>query len=230
MTTQANFDFAMRVTVDNLNDTMKRFAPSHATARVLAHDAEKPYLEFLAAQVFPYLPTVTDTCTVDGETVEYIAGFDKKDPRYKATRDAYKTGVEPFWISRAESVFHDGTEITPAHAMTADTRSIAKGDYKTALMGLRELIKNNVDQEWRRLLPDFPRPDADKRSDEEIVEAFRKMYAKRQKAAREAGKPYVHDADIAAACDLLLSHADAADHAADDARGASLTQVIGIAA
>ena len=228
MTTQVEFTLATRATAETLSDNMRAFAKLHAAVRVQASDAEAPYITWLKDNVFPYLPTVTDTCRVNGESVEYIAGFDKKDARYKAVRDTYKDGIAPFWISRAESVLHDGVEITPAMAMTDDTRAIPKGDYKTALMALRETIKNNIDQEWSRLMPEFERPDSDKKTDTEIVEAFITMYTKRQKSAAKNGKDHVHESDIMAARDLLLAYLPAAIHAQADTVGAKILDDAGV--
>jgi hypothetical protein len=228
MTTQSEFNLAMTATVETLSDSIKAFAKEHATVRVKSAESEKPYRDWFIAQVVPYLPTVKKTATVNSVDVEYIADFDKKDARFKASRDTYKDSILPFWIAFAEPIIHDGVEITPAMAMTDDTRAIPAGPYKDALMGLRETIKGNVDQEWCRLLPDFARPESDAKTDAEIVAEFITMYTKRQKKHAAAGSAYVHAADIKAAEDFLLAHLEAALHAARDAQGAAILDTAGV--
>jgi hypothetical protein len=230
MTTQTEFTLAAKATVDTIAADIVTFARKHATVRIAAYDNEKPYLEWFVAQIVPYLPTVEGEATKNGVTVKYVAGFDKKAERYKAAREAYKAAILPFWISRADSVTVDGETITGAIAMMPrdELARVPDGARKAAIQELRETIKNNVDQEWSRLLPKFDRPEADPNSDEYLVEQFLTMYTKRQKRAAKDGKEYVHDADLAAARDYLLAHLSAAQHAERDAEGAAILDNAGV--
>jgi hypothetical protein len=229
MTTQSEFNLAMKATVETLSDSIKAFAKQHATVRVKAAESEKPYREWFTANVVPYLPTVSETTD---KGITYVAGFDKKDPRFKASRDTYKDSILPYWIAHSESVWvtvgTEDEEITPAMAMTDDTRAIPKGPYKEALMELRNAIKNNVDQEWCRLLPEFDKPESDAKTDAEIVAEFITMYTKRQKKNADAGRKYVHVADIKSAEDLLLAFLSAEEHGVQDAQGAAILNTAGV--